>query len=319
MRDGDTKDDGGLTKSFAKFSDLEITATGERRAAVPFTGFDTLWFNTGTLCNLTCQNCYIDSSPQNDRLIFLTRAEVRRFIDEGRRRPHPPVEIGFTGGEPFINPDFLGMVEDCLAQDFRVLVLTNAMRPMQRLKEPLLDLERRFPRRMTMRISLDHYTAVGHECLRGSNSWRPAIDGLEWLMRNGFEVAVAGRTVWSESADALRSGYRALFTELSLPLDVDAPGALVLFPEMEAEEDVPEITERCWSILGKAPESVMCANSRMVVKRHGAPGPVVVSCTLLPYEIGFEMGETLSEASGPVKLNHSHCARFCVLGGASCG
>jgi hypothetical protein len=30
------------------------------------------------------------------------------------------------------------------------------------------------------------------------------------------------------------------------------------------------------------------------------------------------MGETLVEASRPVKLNHPHCARFCVLGGASC-
>jgi len=30
------------------------------------------------------------------------------------------------------------------------------------------------------------------------------------------------------------------------------------------------------------------------------------------------MGETLKEASGIVKLNHPHCAKFCVLGGGSC-
>ncbi|MEM9902495.1 MAG: radical SAM protein, partial [Pseudomonadota bacterium] len=32
----------------------------------------------------------------------------------------------------------------------------------------------------------------------------------------------------------------------------------------------------------------------------------------------FELGETLAEAEGEVSLNHPHCAKFCVLGGASC-
>jgi hypothetical protein len=36
----------------------------------------------------------------------------------------------------------------------------------------------------------------------------------------------------------------------------------------------------------------MCATSRMVVKRKGAARPVVVSCTLLPDDEGFEMGAT---------------------------
>lgn len=62
----------------------------------------------------------------------------------------------------------------------------------------------------------------------------------------------------------------------------------------------------------------MCASSRMVVKRRGAARPAVLACTLLPYDPAFEMGETLEEAERPVQLNHPHCARFCVLGGASC-
>ncbi|MDS4009987.1 MAG: radical SAM protein, partial [Defluviicoccus sp.] len=100
--------------------------------------------------------------------------------------------------------------------------------------------------------------------------------------------------------------------------DAADPTRLVLFPEMEADADVPEITERCWAILGKTPASVMCATSRMVIKRRGADGPSVVACTLLPYDEAFELGATLAEAGRTVKLNHRHCARFCVLGGASC-
>jgi hypothetical protein len=87
---------------------------------------------------------------------------------------------------------------------------------------------------------------------------------------------------------------------------------------MDASVEVPEITTACWDILGKSPDALMCASSRMVVKRKGAKKPSVLACTLLPYDPAFELGETLAAAEGPVALNHPHCAKFCVLGGASC-
>ena len=59
-----------------KFQDPLVTARGERRAHVALKALETLWFNTGTLCNLTCQNCYIESSPKNDRLAYLTAAAI---------------------------------------------------------------------------------------------------------------------------------------------------------------------------------------------------------------------------------------------------
>jgi hypothetical protein len=217
-----------------------------------------------------------------------------------------------------MNPDILAILEDALARGFRVLVLTNAMRPMQRLKPKLLDLQRRLGQRLTVRVSLDHYARPLHEEERGARTWQPTLDGLLWLVRGGFTVAVAGRTLWGESEAALRQGYARLFAEHRIPLDANDAQQLVLFPEMDAGADVPEITEACWNILGIAPQSVMCAASRMVVKRKGAAGPSVVPCTLLPYDERFELGATLAEAARPVKLNHPHCAKFCVLGGGSC-
>ena len=56
----------------------------------------------------------------------------------------------------------------------------------------------------------------------------------------------------------------------------------------------------------------------MVVKRKGADAPSVVACTLLPYTPEFDLGTSLEAAERPVRLNHPHCAKFCVLGGASC-
>ena len=302
----------------AKFRDPYVTAKGAPRASVPFIGYRTLWFNTGTLCNLACHNCYIESSPRNDRLVFLARNEVKQFLDEARSLPDTPAEIGFTGGEPFMNPDLLGMLEDGLSGGFHVLVLTNAMKPMQRRMSALLELNKLFPGRLCIRVSLDHYHAEGHESLRGPRTWQPTIDGLKFLSAGGFEIAIAGRIVWGETDAAMRAGYGALLATLGLPLDANDPSRLVLFPELEPQQDMPEISEGCWRTLARSPRDVMCASSRMVVKRKGADRPTVLSCTLLPYSEAFEMGTSLASSRQRVWLNHRHCSRFCVLGGASC-
>jgi hypothetical protein len=301
-----------------RFSDPLWTAKGERRAQVALRELRTLWFNTGTLCNITCEGCYIESSPRNDRLTYISRADVTAFLAEAKR-DHPELKyIGFTGGEPFMNPEILAMLSDALDAGYRALVLTNAMKPMQHQYEALLGLRARHGARLSIRVSLDHYTKAGHERIRGPQTWEPAMVGLRWLATNGFDVAIAARTVSDESEAKMRAGFAALFAREELTLDANDPHRLVLFPEMDVTADVPEITEGCWGILHKSPDDVMCASARMVVKRKGAARPAVVACTLLPYDPRFEMGGSLKEALGAVSLNHPHCAKFCVLGGASC-
>ena len=121
-----------------KFDDPFLTANGERRAWVKLKGLETLWFNTGTLCNLTCQHCYIESSPKNDRLVYLSAAEVAEYLDEIAEGGFHTSLIGFTGGEPFMNPELPAMLEDVLSRNLRALVLTNAMKPMMKCKAALL-------------------------------------------------------------------------------------------------------------------------------------------------------------------------------------
>ena len=70
------------TLSPRKFVDPARTLDGSPRAGVALERLETLWFNTGTLCNIACANCYIDSSPTNDALAYLTRADARAFLDE---------------------------------------------------------------------------------------------------------------------------------------------------------------------------------------------------------------------------------------------
>ena len=299
-----------------KFSHPDWTAKGEPRASVPLTHMETLWLNIGTLCNLACASCYIESSPTNDALVYLGHGHAARFLGEAEAAGTR--EIGFTGGEPFMNPDFLPMLEDTLERGFEALVLSNAMKPMRRHEAALLGLRERFGDALTIRVSLDHHTRAVHEAERGARSWDAAIDGLQWLSRHGFSIAVAGRMLPGESESDERAGYARLFAEHDIAVDAKDPMRLVLFPEMDESKDIAEITTACWQILGQDPKDIMCATSRMVVHRKGEPAPRVAACTLIPYDPGFDMGETLEEASREVKLNHPHCARFCVLGGASC-
>ena len=303
-----------------KFSDPDVTANGQKRASVVLKELRTLWFNTGTLCNIACHNCYIESSPRNDRLVYITTEDVRGYLGEISELNWPTEEIGFTGGEPFMNPDMIPITEMCLQRGFHVLILTNAMRPMMRKKvqDGLAALNATFPDRLTLRISLDHYLKANHDLVRGGGSFKASLAGMRWLADAGIRMTAAGRTLWGESDSQSREGYQELFERNGFAIDAWNPSEMVLFPEMDGSLDVPEITESCWSILGKSPDSVMCAKSRMVVKRKGAPGPVVVACTLLPYSPGFELGRTLAKSISPVRLNHPHCAKFCVLGGASC-
>ena len=302
-----------------KFRDPERTADGEPRARVRLDRLETLWICTGTLCNLTCRNCYIESSPSNDRLVYISQAELCAYLDEIEREGFGTRTIAFTGGEPFMNPDMVAMLEAVLGRGFEALVLTNAMRPMMKVADALLDLHRRFGKQLTIRVSIDHYSRELHELERGPRAWRPALEGLHWLSRNGFAMDIAGRLFSGEPEAPMREGYARMFAREKIDLDAMDPAKLVLFPEMDERVDVPEITERCWQLLGVSPNTMMCASSRMVVKRKGTEKPVVVPCTLLPYAPEFELGHTLAEAFAEVRLNHPHCARFCVLGGASCG
>lgn len=303
-----------------KFQDPETTADGQVRASVPLCGVKTLWFNTGTLCNITCANCYIESSPQNDRLVYMTADEISDYLGQIKQRDWPVSEIGFTGGEPFMNPQMIEMARRSLAAGYETLILTNAMRPMMRKKmqDGLLELKAAYGDRLVLRVSLDHFRAALHEEERGKGTYQITLTGMRWLRDNGFRMAVAGRTVWGDSDAESRAGYQALFDGEGFEIDAHDPAMTVLFPEMDETIDTPEITTSCWKILNKKPADIMCATSRMVVKRKGADKPAVLACTLLPYAPKFELGSTLESAEKTVKLNHPHCSKFCVLGGASC-
>ncbi len=300
-----------------KFTNPLITAKGEQRAFVPFDGYQTLWFNTGTQCNLSCQHCYIESSPTNDRLQYLTIEDVLPFLKELKNEESNCQKIGFTGGEPFLNPQMIPILHACLEQGFHCLVLTNAHRVIKRVHDDILRLDRDFPGQLKLRVSLDHYTQELHEKERGAGTFKSTLKATKLLFDQGISLSIAGRSLKEESLQIEQQKYHQLLLEhdIQLPMDNDH---LVIFPEMDLKKEVPEISVDCWDILGKTPQMQMCAHERMIVVPKESGQAQVQACTLLAYDPQFNMGQTLEEAKQQVFLNHQFCAQFCVLGGASC-
>ena len=298
-----------------KFKDQKVTADGSNRAFIEARNIKTLWFNTGTLCNIECRNCYIESSPKNDSLAYLTFEEVKSFIDEAVDKNLGTNEIGFTGGEPFMNKDIMKMIDYSLRKRLKVLVLSNAMKPMLNRTKELIKLNHP---NLIVRVSIDHYEKEKHEEIRGKNTYDVMLQGLKWLNENKFNYSLATRLLWNEKEEDLRKNFGTFIKNNDLRLDTNSPKELVTFAEMDEKIDTPEITTSCWDILNKDPNDVMCSWSRMVVRKKNSKNPSVIACTLLPYADEFDLGETLTNSLQKIYLNHKHCSKFCVLGGSSC-
>jgi len=298
-----------------KFKNQKVTADGSNRAFIEARNIKTLWFNTGTLCNIECKNCYIESSPKNDSLAYLTFEEVKSFIDEAVDKNLGTNEIGFTGGEPFMNKDIMKMIDYSLKKRLKVLVLSNAMKPMLNRTKELIKLNHS---NLTIRVSIDHYEKEKHEEIRGKNTYDVMLQGLKWLNENNFNYTLATRLLWNEKEEDLRKNFGTFIKNNNLRLDTNSSKQLVTFAEMDEKIDTPEITTSCWDILNKNPNDIMCSWSRMVVRKKNSKNPSVIACTLLPYADEFDLGDTLTNSLQKIYLNHKHCSKFCVLGGSSC-
>lgn len=299
----------------SKFSDKLNTLDGKQRAYVDLDALETLWLNTGSLCNLACSNCYIESTPKNDKLSYLNLSDVSGLLEEINSQNFPTKLIGITGGEPFLNKEIIAIINLCLVNGFEVLVLTNAFNVIDRHKLSLIKIQNQFKDKFHIRVSLDHYSKNVHEEQRGTNTFNKTLANIKWLFDNNFNLSIAGRSLSHEHTFDAKKSYLQLFRDNKINIQSEK---IVIFPEMDLNKEVPEISIGCWDILKKTPQMQMCSSERMIVKRKGQDKITVLPCTLIAYDESFDLGHNLAESEKRVYLNHKFCAQFCVLGGGSC-
>jgi len=303
--------------------------TAEQAARVSFQrvageyALDDLWFMVGSRCNLRCIHCYVESSPENDSLEQLTLDDVLRFLEEGRA--YHMKHVYFTGGEPFLNRDIAKMVKAGL-EVADVSVLTNATSPVRQFLGELESLNRTFPSKLTMRISLDHYDEARHEAIRGTGTFQKTVDHAVALARAGLRCII---TVTPEvfrgnpvSIEYVKKALTTLFDRYGVDMDVKVLPAVL---EMGAQRrrlarpsHVTPLTESRMKQNRVDVKTLMCHSGRSVLKKDGTCR--VYPCPII-YEVPeFELGRTLrASLAQPVSLSHHACASYCGLSTAGGG
>ncbi|MFQ5675815.1 MAG: radical SAM protein [bacterium] len=149
----------------------------ELTPSAPLYSLDTLWFQVGgTICNLWCTHCFISCSPENHKFGFMPRETVQKYLQESKGIGVK--EYYFTGGEPFMNRDMLGILQDTLAIG-PATVLANGILIQERVARQLEKIAENSIFSLELRVSIDGFTAEENDRIRGEGSFRKAMLGVK--------------------------------------------------------------------------------------------------------------------------------------------
>jgi molybdenum cofactor biosynthesis enzyme MoaA len=269
---------------------------------VPSVSLDTLWFQVaGTLCNLKCTHCFISCSPTNHNHEMLTLSEVRERLAEAI--PLGVREYYFTGGEPFLNPEMLSILEETLRQG-PATVLTNGLFLTVERCRRLRELFDSSEYSLDIRVSIDGYTAAVNDPIRGAGTFDKILRGIANLADAGVNPVV---TVTEACDEAATAQGRGRFLDWMRSIGIARPRLKVLsLFRIGAEERRLRAYESWESLRGRelAPEeaeNLQCSSCRMVTSRG------VYVCPILLDEPRARMGTTLGETRRPFELRYSAC------------
>jgi sulfatase maturation enzyme AslB (radical SAM superfamily) len=279
---------------------------------VPLAHLDDLWFQVaGTLCNLTCQHCFISCSPHNHSFGMLTLAQVRQALEESM--PLGVKEYYFTGGEPFLNREMTDILELTLHYG-PATVLTNGTVLKDEWLARLAQAERQSPYSLEFRVSIDGFSAAMNDPVRGEGTFERAMRGVRQLLAHDFlPIITVTQTSDDQETDELFAGFVELLKAngytrprvkilptLRIGAEADRQrgyrGEERVTPEMMAGFDVSQL---------------ICHHSRIVTDRG------VFVCPILIDAPDARLGESLCESLGPYPLRH-HACYTCYQYGSLC-
>jgi MoaA/NifB/PqqE/SkfB family radical SAM enzyme len=272
-----------------------------------------LWFFTGSKCNLECSHCYVESGPRANKHPFLQFQTFKNGLNEARN--YRKLEIYFTGGEPFINPEFFNMLEEALKHG-NTTVLTNLTRIDKKMANKLLKIQEKSNYSLTFRVSFEGSDADSNDIIRGKNSFDKAEDGLTHLVNAGFNPIVTIMKSWPDlKKEEMISNFQVMLEKIGIPKENQR---LKILPPLrigrEAIRNQPYtekelFTDKCFTDYDY--NNIQCSKCRMVSENG------VWVCPILVNEESARMGSTLTEASRPFPLKYMVCWT-CRMDGMSC-
>ncbi|MDQ6954996.1 MAG: radical SAM protein [Mariprofundaceae bacterium] len=145
-------------------------------------------------CNERCLHCYAESSPERND--FLSAEEIQQSLRQARQLGRPFVQ--FTGGDPLIHRDLLGIIAYAASLDFQGMeIYTNGLLLSDTLLEKLSNYQLQFS------FSIYADNAKMHDAItRVNGSWEKTLSAMRRSMAQGFKVRV-GVVVMCENAEAV--------------------------------------------------------------------------------------------------------------------
>jgi MoaA/NifB/PqqE/SkfB family radical SAM enzyme len=191
----------------------------------PFSHLASLWIQvTGTWCNLQCLHCLNASGPKEPWLKSLESETVKRCIREAERLGVK--EIYFTGGEPFLHRDILGLLAFSL-RTAPTTVLTNGALITEPVAEALARLANASPYSLEIRISMDDTEAEKNDRMRGKGAFAKALRALQLLHARGLLPILTATEVLQDGLPA-GSGMYERFREFLLSVGIDKPRVKII-------------------------------------------------------------------------------------------
>lgn len=276
---------------------------------VPFRGLRSLWFQvTGTLCNLACRHCFNSSGPRSPWLGSLDIGTVRRYAEEANALGVR--EFYFTGGEPFMHPEIMDMVEAALAVA-PVTVLTNGTLVDEALATRLARTATAAPYSLEIRVSLDAPSAEENDAVRGRGSFAAALRAIRLLADRGLYPIVTAAEILDPSPEGrLYERMRACLTEAG----VKRPRIKIL-PVLPMGRCAGRAAERkvtSADLDGFDLTRLQCTETRVVTDGG------IYACPILAGLAGARLAkDRLADALGPAALYHTACYT-CYETGLAC-
>jgi MoaA/NifB/PqqE/SkfB family radical SAM enzyme len=274
---------------------------------------DHLWFQlTGTLCNLTCTHCFISCSPDNHSFGFLDYDKVIAALDQSKRLGVK--EYYFTGGEPFMHPRVLDILERTL-EIGPATVLTNGTLFREKTVQRLAEIRDGSIYSLELRVSIDGPDAASNDKIRGEGAFERAMEGVRRIVAAGFMPIITMAQTWAdEQAQDVYQRMRRVLMELGytrprvklLPSLKIGAESLRDRGYREDERVTPEMMN------GYDASQLICAYSRIVTDRG------VHVCPILIEEQDSLLDQSLEGAmKRDYPLRHQACYT-CWLHGAIC-
>lgn len=289
-----------------------MIANTEQLPIVELGSLDELWFQVaGTRCNLACAHCFISCSPHNNSFGFLSLDEVERRLLESVK--WGVKEFYFTGGEPFLNPDMVSILERTL--DFGpATVLTNGTVLKPEWLERLQAAEQGSLYSLEFRVSIDGPTPELNDPIRGPRTFERALRGVELLVQHGFLPIITMTRIWDEAEnDAVLGQFREVLRQHGY----NRPRLKVL-PRLQLGAEANRTcgysaADRVTAemLVGYDTSQLVCQHSRVVTDRGIAVCPILIDSR------DAILGQSLDDANRGFAISHGACAT-CYQFGAIC-